>query len=105
MASKRNKSPATIHKNVLEMQQKLMEMEEQLETAKEAKYVTIGRYFAEAFEDCTEFDLINMNNRKLQRFIRIVRANYLPQRYRMCSGDGLEEDIEVGEEIAEEQLV
>ena len=104
MAVKRKKSASTIQKNVLEMQQKLLEMEEQLEVAKEAKYATVGKYFAEAFEDCVEFDLINMSKRQLQRFITVVRANYILQRYRMCSDDELEKDTGFGEEIVEEQL-
>lgn len=103
MAVKKKKSASTIQKNVLEMQQKLIEMEEQLEAAKEARYVTVGRYFAAAFDDCAEFDIINMSNRKLERFIGIVRAFYKPQSYRMHSADELEEDAEFGEELQEEQ--
>lgn len=103
MAAKRKKSASTIQKNVLEMQQKLLEMEEQLEAAKEARYAIVGRYFAAAFEDCPEFDLINMSNRKLERFIGIVRAFYTPQNFRMQSDDELEEDAGFVEGLQEEQ--
>ena len=103
MAAKRKKSASTIQKNVLEMQQKLIQMEEQLEAAKEARYATVGRYFAASFEDCPEFDLINMSNRKLERFIGIVRAFYTPQSYRMQSDDELEEDAGFVEGLQEEQ--
>ena len=103
MAAKRKKSASTIQKNVLEMQQKLLEMEEQLEAAKEARYATVGRYFAATFDDCAEFDLINMSNRKLERFIGIVRAFYKPQSYRMYSEDDLEEDAGFVEGLQEEQ--
>lgn len=103
MAAKRKKSASTIQKNVLEMQQKLLEMEEQLEAAKEARYATVGRYFAAAFDDCPEFDIVNMSNRKLERFIGIVRAFYAPQNFRMYSEDELEEDAEFGEGLQEEQ--
>ena len=64
------------------------------------RYLCLITIIIAAFQ---EFDIINMSNRKLERFIGIVRAFYKPQSYRMHSADELEEDAEFGEELQKEQ--
>lgn len=81
MGNQRKKSAATIQKNLEKNKQKMLEMEAELEAAKEARYDTIARCFMNAFEDCVDFDLINMSDSKLQSFMHKLRRYYDSQIY------------------------
>lgn len=81
MGNQRKKSAATIQKNLEKTKQKMLEMEAELEAAKEARYNTIARCFMNAFDDCVDFDLINMSDSKLQSFMHKLRRYYDSQIY------------------------
>ena len=82
MGNQRKKSAATIQKNLEKTKQKMLEMEAELEAAKEARYDTIARCFMNAFDDCTDFDIINMSDSKVQSFMYKLRRFYDYQTYR-----------------------
>ena len=81
MGNQRKKSAASIQKSLEKTKQKMLEMEAELEAAKEARYDTIARCFMNAFEDCVDFDLINMSDSKLQSFMHKLRRYYDSQIY------------------------